>query len=133
MQRSSHLWKLASLLFCLLVPSSLFAQSEWGNITGVVTDPSGAVSAGAEITIVAIATNATKTTVSGAGGEYNIPLAPGAYRVEVSLPGFKKYLANNVVVAAATTVRLDIKLELGQVSEVVSVTPDAARLQTENA
>ena len=133
MQRSTHLWKLASLLFCLLVPSSLFAQSEWGNITGVVTDPSGAVSAGAEITIVAIATNATKTTTSGAGGEYNIPPAPGAYRGEVSLPGFKKYLANNVVVAAATTVRLDIKLELGQVSEVVSVTPDAARLQTENA
>ncbi|MCI0337363.1 MAG: carboxypeptidase regulatory-like domain-containing protein [Acidobacteria bacterium] len=133
MQRSSQLQKLAYVLFCLLAPVSLSAQSEWGNITGVVTDPSGAVSPGATITIVATATNATKTTISGAGGEYNVPLAPGAYQVQVSLPGFKKYLAGNVVVTAATTVRLDIRLELGEFSDVVTVTPDLARLQTENA
>jgi len=88
---------------------------------------------GAEVAITAIATNATKTTISGEGGQYNIPLAPGAYRIQVSLRGFKKYLADNVVVTASTSVRLDIKLELGELSEIVSVTPDLARLQTENA
>src|SRR5262245_34419325 len=133
MQRRSQLQKLAIAFVCLLAPIPLFAQTEWGNITGVVTDPSGAVIAGAEIAIVATATNTAKTTISGTGGQYNIPVAPGAYQVQVSLPGFKKYLADNVVVTAATTVRLDIKLEVGALTEVVSVTPDLARLQTENA
>src|SRR5262245_29798756 len=133
MKRSSQHLKLALVLICLLAPVKVFGQSEWGNITGVVTDPSGAVVAGAEITIMATATNAAKTTVSGTGGQYNVPVAPGAYQVQVSLPGYKKYLAGNVVVTAAATVRLDIKLELGELTEVVSVTPDLARLQTENA
>jgi hypothetical protein len=133
MQRTSRHQYLVFVLLCLLAPVSIFAQSEYGNITGVVTDPSGAVMPGAEVTITAIATNASKTTISGEGGQYNIPLAPGAYRIQASLRGFKKYLADNVVVTASTTVRLDIKLELGELSEIVSVTPDLARLQTENA
>src|SRR5215510_5146670 len=133
MQRPSQFQRLAIAFVCLLAPIPVLAQSEMGNITGVVTDPSGAVVTGAEITILATATNAAKTTISGTGGQYNIPVAPGAYKVQVSLPGFKKYLADNVVVTAATTVRLDIKLEVGELSEVVSVTPDLARLQTENA
>src|SRR5262245_19100575 len=133
MQRSTCLQKLALAIFCLFAPLSSFAQSEYGNITGVVTDPNGAVMTSAEVTIKAIATNAAKTTITGEGGQYNIPVAPGAYQVQVTLRGFKKYLASNVVVAAATTVRLDVKLELGELTEVVSVTTDPARLQTENA
>jgi hypothetical protein len=133
MKRLSNHQKLAFVLVCLLASVPIFGQTEWGNITGVVTDPGGAVIAGAEVTIVATATNATKTTISGTGGQYNVPVTPGAYQVQVSLAGFKKYLAENVVVTAATTVRLDIKLEVGALTEVVSVTPDLARLQTENA
>ncbi len=133
MKRSSHHQNLAFVLICLLAPVSIFGQSDWGNITGVVTDPSGSVVTGAEITIVAVATNTAKTTTSSSSGQYNVPLAAGAYQVQVSLPGFKKYLANNVVVTAATAVRLDIKLEVGALAEVVSIMPDVARLQTENA
>ena len=133
MQRPFHTWKLALSLLCLLVPTPLLAQTDWGNITGVVTDPSGAVLSGAEITILAVATNTAKTTTSSSSGQYNVPLAPGAYQVQVSLAGFKKFLANNVVVTAATAVRLDIQMEVGGLTEVVSITPDAARLQTENA
>src|SRR5215813_9228347 len=114
MKRPTYYQKLAFTLVCLLAPISIFGQSEWGNITGVVSDPSGAVIAGAEITIMATATNTAKTTISGTGGQYNIPVAPGAYQVQVSLPGYKKYLAGNVVVTAATTLRLDIKLEVGE-------------------
>jgi hypothetical protein len=133
MLQTSRRHPLALVLFCLLFATPLFAQSEYGNITGVVTDPNGSVLANAEITVTATATNAVKTTTSGEGGQYNIPLAPGAYRIQVSLRGFKKFLAENVVVAAATTVRLDLRLALGELTEVVSVTPDLARLQTENA
>jgi hypothetical protein len=121
------------VLFGLLIPVSLLGQSERGNITGVVTDPTRAVIPGAEITVVAITTNLTQATISGSGGEYNVPVAPGTYQVQVSLPGFKKYIADKVVVTAATTVRLDIKLELGQLSDVIEVSPDLAQLQTENA
>src|SRR5688572_2325780 len=121
------------VLLGLLIPISLHGQTERGNITGVVTDPTRAVIPGAEITVVAIATNLTQTTISGSGGEYNVPVAPGTYSVQVSLTGFKKYVADKVVVTAATTVRLDIKLELGQLSDVIEVSPDLAQLQTENA
>src|SRR5262245_26151387 len=133
MRKSSRLQKLAFVFICLLLPGAIFAQSDWGNITGVVTDPSGSVLAGAEITIVAVATNTSKTTTSSSSGQYNVPLAPGAYQVQVSMSGFKKYVANNLVVTASTALRLDIKLEVGGLTEVVSITPDAARLQTENA
>jgi hypothetical protein len=133
MPRLSNCRRLVFALCCLLAPITLFAQSEWGNITGVVTDPSGSVVAGAEVTIIAIATNTAKTTTSSSSGQYNVPLTPGAYQVQVTQSGFKKYVANNVVVTASTAVRLDITLELGGVTEIVSVTPDVARLQTENA
>src|SRR5690349_15997342 len=108
MPRKSHFQKLALTLFCLVISMPLFAQSDWGNITGVVTDQSGAVLAGAEVTILSMATNTGKTTTSNSSGQYNLPLAPGAYQVQVSLAGFKKFQATNVIVAAATAVRLDI-------------------------
>ena len=133
MQRASCRRLLTFVLFCLLTGLPVAAQTEWGNITGVITDPSGASVAGAELTITAIATGVAKTTTSGSEGQYNIPLPSGAYQIQVSLPGFKKYIANNVVVSASTAVRLDIQLQVGGVTEVVSITPDAARLQTENA
>lgn len=100
MPRLSYCRRLVFALCCLLIPGGLLAQSEWGNITGVVTDPSGSVVAGAEITIIAIATNVAKSTTSSSSGQYNVPLAPGAYQVQVALAGFKKYVANNVVVTS---------------------------------
>ncbi|MFN0121387.1 MAG: carboxypeptidase regulatory-like domain-containing protein [Blastocatellia bacterium] len=133
MCKPSRIPHIVFLLLCLLAPAPLAAQTDWGNLTGVVTDPGGAVLAGAEITIVATATNTAKTTTSSSTGLYNIPLAPGRYEVQVSLSGFKKYLASNVVINTATTVRLDIHLEVGGLTEVVSVTAGAAQVQTENA
>ena len=80
-----------ALLLLVMAPLLAHAQSEWGNITGVVTDPAGAVVPGAEVSIISKATNAKKTTVSGSGGQYNVPVPPGAYQVEVGLPGFKSF------------------------------------------
>jgi hypothetical protein len=127
------MFKFASAFLLLCLPLTIMAQTEWGNITGVVTDPSGSALPGAEITIIAIATNTAKTTISGESGQYNVPLSPGAYKIQVSLSGFKKYLIESVDVAASTSLRLDIKLEVGGLSEVVTISPDLARLQTENA
>jgi Carboxypeptidase regulatory-like domain/TonB dependent receptor-like, beta-barrel len=121
------------LLGLLVIPISLSGQTEYGNITGVVSDPTGAVIPGAEVLVTNTATNVKKTTITTAGGEYNVPVPPGTYQVQVTLTGFKRHVGDNVVVAAATTLRLDVKLQLGEMSEVVEVSPEQAQVQTENA
>ena len=119
-------------VLCVVFP--LAAQTERGNISGLITDPSSAAVAGAEITAVHTATNATSRTVAANSGEFNIPnLVPGPYRVEVTATGFKRFIQQNVIVAAASSVRLDMTLQLGQVSEQIEVSASAAVIQTDNA
>lgn len=116
------------------LPAFVFAQSERGNITGIVTDPSGAAVPGAELSAVHVATNATAKTAASSSGEYSFPnLLPGGYRIEITASGFKRYLQQNVTVSAGSTVRVDVALQLGQVSEQVEVSAAAATIQTENA
>lgn len=120
---------------CGLIASAwMFAQSERGNIGGLVTDPGGASIGSAGITVVNLSTNTVSTATTTPTGDYNVPnLSPGMYRVEVTAPGFKKNIQTNVVVAAASTVRLDVQLQLGQVSETVEVQAMAQVIQTDNA
>ena len=118
----------------LLYTHGLYAQSERGNISGIVSDPQGAAVAGATIKIVNRDTNATVNAVTGSTGEYNAPnLSPGTYRIEITAPGFKRFVQENVIVAAASTLRSDIQLQLGQVSETVEVSASAVVIQTDNA
>ena len=122
-----------AILLCL---SSvvLNAQGERGNITGIVTDPARAALAGAELSVISRDTNAVTKATTTSGGEYNVPnLPPGVYRLEITAVGFKRFLEQNIVVSAATTVRLDALLQLGQVSESIEVSAAAVALQTENA
>ena len=119
-----------------LVLTSMFAfgQSERGNISGIISDPQGAAVAGAVIKVINRSTNATANVVASSSGEYNAPnLSPGTYRIEVSAPGFKRFVQENVIVAAASTLRSDIQLQLGQVSETVEVSASAVVIQTDNA
>ncbi|MBL8215630.1 MAG: TonB-dependent receptor [Bryobacterales bacterium] len=122
-------------LTCLLVSSfAVWAQSERGNITGIVSDPSGAAVAGATLTITQRDTNATVTLTSTAAGEYNAAnLLPGGYRMEITASGFKRFVQQNLVVSAGSTVRVDAVLQLGQVSETIEITAAASTIQTENA
>jgi hypothetical protein len=125
--------KLRLSLVGLLAVVPAFCQTERGNITGQVKDPSGAAVAGAQVTAVHVATNMQLKTETTPAGEYNIPASPGVYRVIVAAPGFKRYVRDNVNVATASTVRLDAALELGTVNETVEVTSDVAQIQTETA
>ena len=116
------------------LPVLIFAQSERGNITGIVTDPSGAAVPGSELLAIHVATNATAKTVASTSGEYNFPnLLPGGYRIEITASGFKRYVQQNLTVSAGGTIRIDVVLQLGQVSEQVEVSAAAATIQTENA
>src|SRR5437762_7977732 len=98
--------KVSILLFlpCLM----LWGQTERGNITGAVTDSSGAAVPGATITITNLATNQGVTVTSTSAGDFNGPnLPPGNYRLEFSATGFKKTVHDNVLLTAASTVRVD--------------------------
>ncbi|MBM3784262.1 MAG: TonB-dependent receptor [Acidobacteria bacterium] len=129
--REFFMKKLFALFACAF---SVFAQSERGNITGIVADPSGAAVPAAEIAVVHTATNTITRTASSAAGEYNVAnLFPGVYRLEVSASGFKKSLQQNLNVTAGGTVRVDVSLQIGQISDAVEVTAAAATIQTENA
>jgi hypothetical protein len=123
------------LLFaCLLLTFSLVAQTDRGNITGSVSDSSAASIPGAVVTITNLATNQGITVTTTNAGDYNAPnLSPGRYRVEFSAQGFKKTVSDGVVLTAASTLRVDARLEVGQVSETVEVRADIAQVQTENA
>jgi hypothetical protein len=126
---------LAIFTFVLLTLCSLPAFSQTlGEITGQVTDASSAGVPGATITLTNKATNAVRNTVSTAAGDYTIPsVPPGFYDVKAEHPGFKTATSNNVEVQVQQTVRLDMALQVGQVSESVEVSAQADLLQAENA
>lgn len=111
-----------------------FGQSERGSVTGVITDPAGAMLADAEVVLVNRDTNSTLRTVATKSGEYSFPnLSPGVYRIEVSAPGFKRYVQQGIQISAASTARADAQLQLGQVSEQIEVQAAAATVSTEDA
>ncbi|HEU0124154.1 MAG TPA: TonB-dependent receptor [Bryobacteraceae bacterium] len=123
-----------ALALACLGAATLCAQSERGNFTGIVTDPTGAAVAGAQLTLVHRDTNGTTKGVTTGSGEYNLPnLVPGVYRLEITASGFKRFLQQNLNLNAGNTVRVDAMLQLGAVSESVEITAAAATIQTDNA
>lgn len=103
-----------------------------GTLLGTVTDPSGAVVPGAKVAITEQNTGVSRTTETTAAGYYAFSdLAPGVYTVNIQQPGFKKGVRQNVDVLVNTTVRVDMQLQTGDVTEVIEVTAEAALLQTD--
>src|SRR5262249_21905132 len=118
-------------LFTLVSVKGL--SQTFGEITGHVSDSSGAAAFEASISITNVSTNAVRQTVSNEAGDYSFPsLAPGLYNVKVGKQGFKTAESNGVQVQVQQTVRLDFNLQLGQVSESVLVEATAAQLQLDN-
>jgi carboxypeptidase family protein len=112
---------------------SLHAQT-FGEVTGRVTDPSGAVIPGASVALTNVNTNAVRTVVSTEAGTYTFTsVAPGFYRMRTELPGFKSALSEQFEVQVQQVVRLDVTLQVGQVSETVEVAATADLLQSETA
>ena len=98
------------------------AQSVSGTILGTVTDSTGAVVAGAKVTIINEGTGLTRTVVADANGEYTAPSLPtGHYTVTAEMTGFKTVALSNVEVGVDQRVRIDVKLEVGAMTESVSI------------
>jgi hypothetical protein len=121
--------------FCciLFFAGAAFAQSDRGTITGTITDPAGAVVGAATIVAQNTETNSKYEAASTLTGNYTISQLPvGVYDLSVSLPGFKKFIRKGITVRVAQTLRIDVELEMGEISETVSVSADAPLLRTES-
>jgi hypothetical protein len=98
LEESFHVSKAFGLLLCACVP--VVAQSERGNITGIITDPAGAAVAGADLTVISRDTNAATKVTTTSTGEYNVPnMPPGVYRIEITAPGLPQPLWNGQLTA----------------------------------
>src|SRR3974390_2587833 len=114
--------RLALVLYLLSLPVLLRAQGDRGAITGTISDPAGAVVAGAPVEARHIETGTVYPTESTATGNYTIAQLPaGAYEVSVGVPGFKKFVRSGLTVQVAATLRVDIQLEVGAATESVTI------------
>lgn len=110
----------------------LKAQATWSTISGYVNDPSGAVIPGANVTVKEERTGIVTKGVTDSTGLYTIThLSPGTYTVTVEAPGFKRFVQEHVTLDIDSTARVDSKLQLGTVAQVVSVTSAPLLLQSE--
>ncbi|HTA44929.1 MAG TPA: TonB-dependent receptor [Bryobacteraceae bacterium] len=126
--------RLFAIALCLVISSTtLFGQAGTGTITGVITDPAGAVVPNANVDARNAETNAPYPTATTQTGNYTIPtLPPGQYSVTVTAPGFKKLTRSGLTVDAGQTIPLDLSLEVGSASESVTVQAEASLLKTES-
>jgi len=122
-------------LACVLgLSSNAFAQTGAAQITGLLTDQSGAAAPGVTVTATNQATNVAYTAVSNSAGNYTITAVPvGTYIVKAELSGFKTAATRPFDLEAKQIARLDLRLELGAIEDTVEVTAEAPTLQTETA
>jgi carboxypeptidase family protein len=121
------------LLACALVARPLYAQVLYGSIVGSVTDSSGAAMPGATVTIEQTETKLTRELVTDASGAYHFTAVPsGTYTVSVKMSGFRTF-SRTVPVTLNTVARVDVKLDIGQLTESVQVSAESPVLQTDKA
>lgn len=129
-----HSARLALIAICFLTASALFGQEVRASLTGLVTDPAGTPVAGAVVTITNVAQNVSVTTETNESGNYVTPfLMPGPYRLSVEKTGFKRFVRENILLQAQDRARIDVRLEIGELTQSITVTENVSQLQTETA
>jgi hypothetical protein len=126
----------AALVLVLPGPTPAAAQGLQNAVVGDVKDTSGGALPGVTVTVTNVGTGVERTTTTDAVGGYNVPsLVAGRYSVRAELGGFKTEVRNGVAVRTDAPTRVDFTLGVGQQSEVVEVTAEAAAkiLRTEDA
>ena len=115
-----------TILVSIFMVGSIYAQTDVSEITGTVTDAQGAAVAGATVTLTSPEKGFTRIAQTSDNGTYNFPgIPPGVYNVEVEKSGFKKSVQSSVQAPIASTARADFALEIGDVSETVTVTSNS--------
>jgi outer membrane receptor protein involved in Fe transport len=137
--RSPHGRPMRLPLLAILAAAGLWAlagpcdaQILYGSLVGNVTDSSGAPVPGATVTVINTNTNLAREATTSAEGVYHVVnVQPGTYRVRVSLTGFKEYVRDGVPVASTTVTRVDVALEVGALTETITVQSETSLLQTD--
>ena len=121
----------AALLLLLYAPAAS-AQAVRGGLLGNIIDPSGLALPGVTVTITETNTNISHTATTNESGYYTFPsLKDGTYQVMAELSGFKKVVREGVIVDVNTTVRVDLRMEVGTVQESITVAGESPVLQTD--
>jgi hypothetical protein len=121
---------------CLLLPIVRFAtaQSTTADITGTVTDPTGAILPNATVTLTNLGTKEVRTAQTTASGDYTFTqLGPGTYSIQVSQSGFKSFVIPTIALSASDRARENAKLEVGTEGQTVEVTGQPPALQTDSS
>jgi hypothetical protein len=126
---------LALFTVLIMLPAARAAAQDTGIVTGTVVDASGQVLPGATVTLTNEATADVRTTASTERGEFTFrAVRPGRYAVAVELSGFRKFDQRNNVVNASSQLDLGaVKLEIGAMTEVVTVTAQGTVVETKNS
>ena len=122
-----------ALLLCLATAPFLSAQTTT-TLYGTVTDRTGAIVPGAQVTAKNLGTNLTRTAETNAEGQYRMEFLPiGSYSLEVAATGFKKFVQKGIALDVNVNARVDAPLDLGTVTEEVDVTATAPAVNTDNS
>src|SRR5688572_2012201 len=125
---------MAALFLAAAIPQQVPAQVLYGSVVGTVQDPSGAVVPGAKITLTNSATNQVRDVLADEQGRFNIVnLVAGRYDMVVTASGFRTLNRTGIEVTINNVTRVTAGLDVGQVSEQVSVSASAAALQTDRS
>lgn len=120
-------------LVIVLIAGLLPLAAQTTSLQGVVTDEQDAAIPEAVITVTNQSTSASRSTISNSAGAFSlVQLPPGSYSVEVQKPGFRTY-TQQILLQVNTPATLNVRLEIGQVSETVSVMAEAASVNVQNA
>src|ERR1700736_4673106 len=112
-------------MFLIAAPSR--AQGPAGEITGTVVDPSGAIVAGATVTVINPSTSTQRVVKTNSSRIYDVPaLMPGNYNLKVEVPGFTTQVRNDIELQVSQVARIDFTLQVGNVTEVVEGAGGAA-------
>ena len=123
-----------SVVALILSTVPVSGQTSNGTILGTITDSSHAVIPNVQVSLTDIGTNSRRSDSTNTQGYFVFPnLAPGTYRVDVEQPGFQKTVRSDIGLDANTTVRVDLQLTPGAVTETVDVTGEAPVLKTDRA
>ncbi|HTZ60058.1 MAG TPA: carboxypeptidase regulatory-like domain-containing protein [Acidobacteriaceae bacterium] len=137
---SGKTWRTVSRMICCLAvitglfTPAAFAQSDVGSIVGLVSDQSGAVVSGANVTVTNQGTGETRRVTSDSSGRYTVTnLSPAVYTVTAEAAGFQKFVSSDNTLQSNSTVAIDAKLTVGQATQTIQVSDTATVLQTQSA
>jgi len=118
----------------LLAAAASFGQTFYGSIVGSVRDASSGAVTQANVTLINLGTAERRAAPTDSSGNYQfVNLVPGQYKLEVEKAGFRRFSRDLIDVEVQSAVRIDVTMQVGDVTQLVEVTAETPLLQTENA